>query len=577
MPTLHWLTREHDLKAAANAEYRLLVEDETYSYGDPDSGNLIVQGDNLEAFKALLPFYAGQVKCIYIDPPYNTGSAFEHYDDNMEHTIWLSMMYPRLKLLKQFLREDGAIFVQIDAEEMTYLKIIMDEIFGRNNFINIISCKAKIAGVSGSNLGKSLQDNIEFILFYAKDVQNMNIKVVPQQQVELMTYIENMEAQGKSWKYTSVLKSIDNGKFIKEFEAGNGDKIKLYVHKKYEIVSVSAIAKDIFKGDMSKAYYEFIDKIFRTTNAQTSIRTKVIENTQDLEGSLFSIEYIPIKGKNAGKLTKFYYKDDNLVTFLKEVVVRKGKQILKSDNMGNLWTDLQYNNITKEGNVQFPNGKKPELLIQRILDMLTNPGDYVLDSFLGSGTTAAVAHKMGRKYIGVEMGEQAKTHCAVRLRKVIDGEQGGISEAVGWKGGGGFRFFTLGEAIFDNERRIKENISFENLAAHIWFTETKTPINRHECRKHKKNATFLGIHDGTAYALLYNGILGDKCVSGGNVLTHATLNHIKHDIELAEKKEKKKIEYNQMVIYGEATRLTHVSLQFNNIIFKQTPYNIKVW
>jgi adenine-specific DNA-methyltransferase len=170
------------------------------------------------------------------------------------------------------------------------------------------------------------------------------------------------------------------------------------------------------------------------------------------------------------------------------------------------------------------------------------------------------------------MGEQAKTHCAARLKKVIDGEQGGISEAVNWKGGGGFRFFTLGEAVFDEAGRIKSDISFEHLAAHIWFIETRTPI-----KKYKKNSTFLGIYDGTAYALLYNGILGDKSVSGGNVLTHTTLNHIKHDIEQAEKKEKKEFEYNQMIIYGEATRLTHVSLSFNNIIFKQTPYDIRVW
>jgi adenine-specific DNA-methyltransferase len=215
---------------------------------------------------------------------------------------------------------------------------------------------------------------------------------------------------------------------------------------------------------------------------------------------------------------------------------------------------------------------KPERLIQRILHIATNPGDLVLDSFLGSGTTAAVAHKMGRRYIGVEMGEQAKTHCAVRLRKVIGGEQGGISKAVDWKGGGGFRFFTLGDAVFDSERRIKKDITFENLAAHIYFTETKRPMP-----KRKKNSTFLGLHEGTAYALLYNGILGDKSVDGGNVLTHKTLNHIINDIDAAAKKNKAELEYSQLIIYGEATRLTQISLVSNNIIFKQTPYDIKVW
>jgi adenine-specific DNA-methyltransferase len=179
---------------------------------------------------------------------------------------------------------------------------------------------------------------------------------------------------------------------------------------------------------------------------------------------------------------------------------------------------------------------------------------------------------MGRRYIGVEMGEQAKTHCAARLKKVIDGEQGGVSKVLGWKGGGGFRFFKLGEAIFDSERRIKPDISFENLAAHIYFTETKTPI-----QGRKKKSPFLGVHDGTAYALLYNGILGDKRVVGGNILTHNTLNYIKHEIKSAEKKNGREFEYHQLVIYGEATRLSPVSLEFSNIIFKQTPYDIKVW
>jgi adenine-specific DNA-methyltransferase len=222
---------------------------------------------------------------------------------------------------------------------------------------------------------------------------------------------------------------------------------------------------------------------------------------------------------------------------------------------------------------------KPEKLLFRILQLSTSPGDYVLDSFLGSGTTAAVAHKMGRRYIGVEMREQAKTHCAARLKKVIDGEQGGISEAVGWKGGGGFRFFKLGEAVFDNERRIKPDISFENLAAHIWFTETKTPLKKQTTEKRTSvvKSPFLGVHGGTAYALLYNGILGDKSVRGGNVLTRITLNRIIHDIETAAKKNGKKAAHNKLIIYGEATRFSAARLNSNNIEFKQTPYDIKVW
>jgi adenine-specific DNA-methyltransferase len=162
---------------------------------------------------------------------------------------------------------------------------------------------------------------------------------------------------------------------------------------------------------------------------------------------------------------------------------------------------------------------------------------------------------------------------SLALADGIEGPQIGADYAdLNWNDGGGFRFFTLGEAVFDNERRIKPDISFEHLAAHVYFTETKTPM-----KKSKKHSTFLGFHDGTAYALLYNGILGDKSVTGGNVLTHVTLSHIMRDIDVAIQNSGEEAEYHQMVIYGEATKLTYVSLESNNIIFKQTPYDIKVW
>ena len=185
-----------------------------------------------------------------------------------------------------------------------------------------------------------------------------------------------------------------------------------------------------------------------------------------------------------------------------------GNKKLPSHLLGDFWDDINTGKLFNEGGVEFRNGKKPEFLIARILKLITKENDLVLDSFLGSGTTAAVAHKMGRRYIGIEMGEHAKTHCAARLQKVIDGEQGGISKAVDWQGGGGFRFYHLGETIFDKDGRINKNIKFEHLAAHIWFSETKTPIVT------KDKSPLIGIYNKTAYYLLYNGILGDKSVSG---------------------------------------------------------------
>ena len=204
---------------------------------------------------------------------------------------------------------------------------------------------------------------------------------------------------------------------------------------------------------------------------------------------------------------------------------------------------------------------KPERLIQRILTLATNPGDLVLDSFLGSGTTAAVAHKMGRRYIGIELGEHAKTHCAARLKKVIEGEQGGISKSVGWKGGGGFRFYTLGDTIFEEDGKIRAGITFEQLAAHVWFCETKTPFNPPE-----KKSPFLGVHNGVGLALLYNGILGDKRVNGGNVLTTRTLGEIMECGGLPP---------HSMIVYGEQSRLGAARLKELGVTFKQTPYDVR--
>lgn len=207
---------------------------------------------------------------------------------------------------------------------------------------------------------------------------------------------------------------------------------------------------------------------------------------------------------------------------------------------------------------------KPERLIERILHIATNPGDLVLDSFLGSGTTAAVAHKMGRRYIGIEMGEHAVSHCAPRLQKVIDGEPGGISEAVGWQGGGGFRYYRLGPPVFDEEGHIRQDIRFPVLAAHVWFSETDRPWDG------SGDSPLLGIHDGRAHALLYNGILGDKRSGGGNVLTRATLALIREDIaKLAPDFD------GPLTVYGEQSRLTPATLDRERITFKQTPYDVK--
>ena len=204
---------------------------------------------------------------------------------------------------------------------------------------------------------------------------------------------------------------------------------------------------------------------------------------------------------------------------------------------------------------------KPERLVERILHIATDPGDLVLDSFLGSGTTAAVAHKMGRRWIGIEMGGHAVTHCAPRLKKVIEGEQGGISKAVGWRGGGGFRFYRLGPPAFDADGRIRSDIRFPVLAAHLWFSETGRPWTAPA-----KPSPFLGAHEGRGYAVLYNGILRDRSAGGGNVLTRRTLHRIRAaagDFD------------GPLTVYGARSACSAATLKAERLTFKQTPYDVK--
>ena len=513
MPILNWLGRDEALKTAAKTPYRLLEEVPELGYGDKSTDNMIIQGDNLEALKALLPFYAGQVKCIYIDPPYNTGSRFTfdgkklQYDDNLEHSTWLSMMEPRLELLREFLREDGSIWISIDDDEQAYLKVLCDEVLGRKNFVNNVIWQKKF---SPQNDAKWFSDNHDFIMVYAKNKEIWRPNLL-QRTEEMNDRYKNPDNDSRGvW--------------------ASGDcSVKTYsISSDYPITLPSG----------------------RVVNPPAG----------------YCWRFSKDKFENLVNDNRIWFgKDGNSVPRLKRFLsdVKQGSTSLT------IWSyqEVGHNQDAKK-EVKVFNEKevfttpKPERLIERVLTLATNPNDLVLDSFLGSGTTAAVAHKMGRRYIGIEMGNHAITHCVPRLKAVIDGEQGGISKAVNWQGGGGFRFYKLGNEVFDADGCINEGISFEDLSAHIWFTETKTPFN-----KPAEKSTFLGIKDNVAYALLYNGILKDKRVDGGNVLTNKTLKIILDDMQNAP--------YDKLVIYGESSRISQPRLKSLNIEFKQTPYDIK--
>lgn len=440
-------------------EPRILIEDTSKSYGDAEAENMLIHGDNLLALKALENDFYGTIKCIYIDPPYNTGAAFEYYDDNLAHSIWLSIMRTRLQLLRNLLSEDGTIWIQIDDEEQAYLKVLCDEVFGRDNFVNLVSVNMKnIAGASGGGEDKRLKKNCEYLLIYARDYSMLPLFNGPYTYTEMSELIQQYLDEGKSWKYTSVLLDAGEKEYIGSTVDGDGNEIKVYRRKNYKSASVNQLAKK--EGlTVRETYKKYGVNVYRTTNAQTSIRTRIIEFRKDhnISDELLSIEYVPRTGKNRGKLYEQFYKDDgcNLFVWLRDTSEIIDGELYKKDLQGTYWDmNAWMKNLTKEGNVVFPNGKKPEALLKQIIEMCTSEEDWVLDSFLGSGTTAATAHKLNRKWIGIEMGEQAYTHCKVRLDNVINGEQGGISKDINWQGGGGYRFYELAESLLVKHSKL---------------------------------------------------------------------------------------------------------------------------
>jgi adenine-specific DNA-methyltransferase len=514
MPILNWLDREKDVKAVDNVPYRLLEQVDEFCYGDVASSNMLIQGDNLDALKALLPYYAGQVKCIYIDPPYNTGSAFEHYDDNLEHSTWLSMMYPRLELLRELLAEDGSIWVTIDDNEGHYLKVIMDEIFGRKNFIASVVWQSRYSRSNDASL--SLSHN--FINVYSRN---------PEKWKTTRNRLPRSEKQAQQYK------NPDNDS-RGAWRAIPWDAPNIRENLSYPITTPTG-------------------KIRHPPAGRCWSRTE----EQWLELVKSGLAYF---GKTGDGVPSFKQFLDNASAIVPNT--------WWSHEEAGHTDEAKKEIVTLFGASNSFDTPKPERLLERIIHISTNKNDIILDSFLGSGTTSAVAHKMGRRYIGIEMGEHAITHCVPRLQKVIDGEQGGISKAVNWQGGGGFKFYKLGEAVFDAEGNINKNIKFPYLAAHVWFSETLTAL---QSNPHPNplpqgegvvRSPLLGVHNDIAYYLLYNGILGDKRPDGGNVLTSKILSVLPPH-------------KGAKVIYGESCRLSLARLKAENITFKQTPYDIK--
>lgn len=392
---LTWIGKDDEREPL---EPRILIENPQYSYGDTESGNMLIHGDNLLALKALEQEYAGLVKCIYIDPPYNTGNAFEHYDDGIEHSIWLSLMRERLEILWRLLSKDGSIWISLDDNEQAYCKVLCDEIFGRKNFVANVIWEKKF---SPSNDAKWLSDSHDFIMVFAKnkDLWRPN----------LLSRTDEMNNR---------YKNPDND------PRGNwtsGDcSVKTYSAScDYPIITPSGRVVNPPSGYC----WRFSKEKFADLVSDNRI-------------------WFGCDGNNVPRIKRF-------LSDVKEGIT--AMTIWK-------YTEVGHNQDAKKETKAFNSESvfatpKPERLLERILTLGSNTGDLVLDSFLGSGTTAAVAQKMGRRYIGIELGDHAYTHCYPRLKQVTDGtDQGGISKAQNWHGGSGFKFYELAPSLLKEDR-----------------------------------------------------------------------------------------------------------------------------
>ncbi len=531
MPTLDWIGKPAVVNHHRKVPYHLLRCDRELSAGDAGAGNLLVQGDNLLALKALLPYYAGKVKCIYIDPPYNTGNEGWAYNDNVNspeirqwinatvgkegedlsrHDKWLCMMYPRLALLRDFLTQDGAIFISIDDNEVQNLRAVMDELFGPRNFVATIIWQ-KI--FSPKNSARHLSESHDYIVLYARDADQWKPRLIPREDRQNDRYKNPDNDPRGPW----------------------------------------------MSSDLSaRNYYS------AGTYAVTSPTGRVIEKpppgrywTVSKENFVALVKENRVWwGRNGGNVPRL----KRFLSDVKDGVVPE--TIWPHGDVGNTqeakkellaacaFDDSQSVFITP----------KPLRLIRRILAIASDKDSLILDSFAGSGTSghAVLAQNKAdggnRRFITVEMDEAiSRDVTAQRIRKAIEGygEKPGL--------GGGFRFCKLGAPLFDEAGNIAHEVRFADLAAHVFFTETGSPIPKRADGK----TPLLGVHQGKAVYLLFNGVLGDKRPNGGNVLTHKVLDALPtHN--------------GQRVIYGEASRISRARLEDLGVTFKQLPYEIKV-
>lgn len=558
MPTLDWIGKAAVVNHHRQVPYRLLQCDPALSVGDVDDGNLLVQGDNLLALKALLPYYAGKVKCIYIDPPYNTGEEGWVYNDNVRspelkqwisqvvgketvdlsrHDKWLCMMYPRLSLLRQFLREDGVIFVSIDENEVGNLRLLMDEIFGETNSLGSLVWKRRS---SSAMRGMPLSIDHEYILVYGLDSRKSSL-------YGLAKGIESYPYEDENGNYASTDLTVGMGKDARPGQF-------------YPITNPNTGV--VYQPNPERVWRFYPDTMQKVIEAKLIIWPdeavgKRMERPRyktyfdpDSEKPKPVSSWIESAGVNDRDIAEEEAEYD--ITILQSGMTQEGGKLLQQ--------------IIGSKVFAYP---KPLSLVRALIRATTRRDDFVLDSFAGTGTTGhAVLDLNGeddnaRKFILIEMDKDICSKIThERLRRVINGydytrAKGGMVHVDGF--GGGFRFCCLGEPLFDEKGLIRSDVRYPELAAHVYFTETGSPIPQPADGKNP----LLGVHDGVAVYLLFNGVLGDKRPDAGNVLTNEILRGLPpHD--------------GPKVIYGEGSRLRAERLRREGIVFKQVPYGIKV-
>ena len=538
MPTLNWIGKEAVVTHHLRVPFQLVNDVPELACGKSGHGNLIVEGDNLVALKALLPYYAGQVKCIYIDPPYNTGNEGWVYNDNVNsqiirewlgktvgkedetldrHDRWLCMMYPRLALLRQFLREDGAIFISIDDNEVQALRYVMNEIFGDHNFIATVIWQKMD---SPKNTAIHLSEDHDYIVVYAKKGEIWRPNKLPRTEAMVARYKNPDNDPRGPW-------------LLSDLAARN-----FYAQGRY---SITTRVGRLIEGPPAGSYWRVSKEKFEELERNGRIWWgKSGDNRPGIKRFLSEVQ------EGVVPQTLWQWKDVGST--------RNAKQELSQLMAAGASQDLF---ITP----------KPSGLIERILQISTNPGDLVLDSFAGSGTTghavlnlnAAALDNEPRRFILVEIEPKiAREVTAERVRRVAEGytnTKGGSVESIG----GGFRYCELGEPLFDESGKIRDSVGFADLARHVYFSETGEPLPRERVPK----SPFLGTCRGVGVYLLFNGILGDKSVNGGNVLTRAALAKLTPFD-------------GPKVVYCAGNLLGRDCLQRERIIVRQTPYEIKV-